>query len=156
MKGKKVDLGDAACGIARALQVVGDRWTLLIVRDAFHGHHRFGEFQKSLGVARNILAARLRKLVEDGIFEIQPDPDSAVSHLYVLTPRGEELCVILVALWQWGAKHRFAPGELKLAMVDAEAEQPLAELRLCARDGKALGPREFRVAPTAGRRARRP
>lgn len=157
MKGKKVDLGCMNCGIARALEVVGDRWTLLIVRDAFHGRQRFGEFQKSLGVAKNILAVRLKKLVDVGVFDIQADADSAISHLYVLTRKGEQLCVVLVALWQWGAEHCFSPGELKFDMVDSRGEKPLADLRLKAQDGRTLRPREFRMAPRRGadRRATR-
>jgi len=147
MKGKRTDLGQSVCGIARALDVVGDWWTLLIVRDAFAGRQRFSEFQKSLGVARNILSARLKKLVEVGILAIEPDPGSAQSHLYVLTPKGRELAVVLVALWQWGEAHCFAPGELKYAMVDAANGRPLARLTLQADDGRPLGPRDFRVRP---------
>lgn len=149
MKGRKADLGDSDCGIARALQVVGDRWTLLIIREAFQGRQRFGEFQKSLGLAKNILSARLKKLVDDGVFEIHPDEETAVSHRYVLTPMGEDLCVILIALWQWGAAHRFQPGELKSEMVDNRKGEPLPELKLRARDGQAIGPRDFRRAARA-------
>lgn len=147
MKGKRKDLGQANCGIARALQVIGDWWSLLIVREAFGGKQRFGEFQKSLGLAKNILSSRLKKLVDNGIFIIEPDPDSALSHLYVLTPKGEQLYVILIALWQWGEENCFDPGELDIAMVDKPSGQPLAKLRLQAQDGRALGSRDFRLAP---------
>src|SRR6187399_611676 len=102
MKGKRTDLSSASCAIARTLQIIGDWWSLLIVRDAFKGQQRFGEFHKSLGLAKNILSSRLKKLVEAGIFRIEPDPESSLSHRYVLTPKGEQLCVVLVALWQWG------------------------------------------------------
>src|SRR5512142_2587885 len=97
----------AQCGIARALQVIGDWWSLLIVREAFHGRARFGEFQKSLGLAKNILSARLKKLVDAQIFSIEPDANSSLTHRYVLTPRGEALYPILVALWQWGEENCF-------------------------------------------------
>ncbi|ACK49357.1 transcriptional regulator, HxlR family [Methylocella silvestris BL2] len=145
MKGKRTDVGKSGCGIARALQVVGDWWSLLIVRDAFSGRRRFSEFQKNLGLAKNILSVRLRKLVEEGIFTVQPDPDSALSHLYVLTPKGQQLGVILVALWQWGEENCFAPGELKYRMVDTLNRQPLTKLQLAAQDGRILGLQDFRV-----------
>jgi len=145
MKGKRTDMGDVQCGIARALQVVGDWWSLLIVREAFKGRRRFSEFQRSLGLARNILSARLRKLVEEGIFTVEPDPDSALSHLYLLTPKGHQLSVALVALWQWGEEHCFVPGELNYAIVDSRKGQPLPKLQLAAQDGQLLDPRDFRI-----------
>ncbi|WP_029005832.1 winged helix-turn-helix transcriptional regulator [Azorhizobium doebereinerae] len=146
MKGKRTDLAGAGCGIARTLQVVGDWWSLLIIRDAFNGRRRFSEFQKNLGVARNILSARLRKLVDEGIFTVEPDPQSGLSHLYVLTAKGQELGVILVALWQWGEQHCFAPGELDYAVVDKLNRQPLPPLQLVAQDGRVLEPQDFCVA----------
>lgn len=150
MKGKRTDLGNSRCGIARALEVVGDWWTLLIVRDAFAGRRRFSEFQRSLGLARNILSVRLRKLVDEGIFVIEPDPGSAQSHLYLLTPKGQQLGVILVALWQWGEEHCFAPGELDYRIVDSLDRQPLAKLQLASQDGRLLGPQDFRVESRHG------
>lgn len=138
-------MGDAQCGIARSLQAVGDWWSLLIVREAFKGLRRFSEFQKSLGLAKNILSVRLRKLVEEGIFTVEPDPDSALSHLYLLTPKGRQLSVVLVALWQWGEEHCFAEGELNYAVVDSLNGQPLQKLQLAARDGRSLGPQQFRI-----------
>lgn len=145
MKGKRTDLAGAGCGIARTLQVVGDWWSLLIIRDAFNGRRRFSEFQKNLGLARNILSARLRKLVDEGIFTVEPDPDSGLSHLYVLTAKGQELGVILVALWQWGEQNCFEPGELNYAIVDNLKRQPLLPLQVVAQDGRVLGPQDFRV-----------
>lgn len=143
MKGKKTDLAKADCAIARALRIIGDWWSLLIVRDAFRGKERFGEFQKSLGLAKNILSVRLKKLVDEGIFKIEPSGESSAFHRYVLTSKGEQLGVVLVALWQWGEQSCFQRGELKLAMVDKQKEQPLARLELKARDGRAIGPRDF-------------
>jgi DNA-binding HxlR family transcriptional regulator len=146
MKGKRTDLGAASCGVARALQIIGDWWSLLIVRDAFQGRERFGEFQKNLGLAKNILSSRLKKLVEDGIFKVEPDAESALSRRYVLTPKGEQLYLILVALWQWGEENCFKAGELDIEMVDKLSGQPLRKLQLTAQDGRALGPRDFRLA----------
>ena len=150
MKGRRTDVGQSGCGIARSLQIVGDWWSLLIVRDAFTGRRRFSEFQKNLGLAKNILSVRLRKLVEEGIFAIEPDPDSALSHLYVLTPKGKELGVILVALWQWGEENCFSPGELKYRLVDSRKRRPLPKLRLVSEDGQSLEPQDFRVEARQG------
>src|SRR3546814_2325561 len=100
MKGKRTDLGGAACGIARALEVVGDWWSLLLVREAFHGQQRFSDFEKRLGIARNILSKRLKKMIEEDIFRTEPDRDGR-SRRYILTEKGEDLYVLLIALWQW-------------------------------------------------------
>lgn len=94
---KRIDPSGAECPIARSLGLLGDGWSLLIVRDAVHGKSRFGEFQKSLGIARNILSARLKNLVACGIFEQTAEGD------YLLTPKGEELRPVLDALRGWGA-----------------------------------------------------
>ncbi|CAN5310074.1 helix-turn-helix domain-containing protein [soil metagenome] len=145
MKGKKTDLAQVNCGIARALQIVGDWWTLLIVRDAFHGRQRFNEFQKSLGLAKNILSARLKKLVEEGILKVEQDSEVPSSRRYLLTKKGERLGTILVALWQWGEENGFERGELKYAMVDKRGGKPLAKLQIISRDGEVLGPRDFHM-----------
>ena len=147
MKGKRTDLSKAGCGVARSLQIIGDWWSLLIVRDAFRGHQRFGEFQRNLSVAKNILSSRLKKLVDEGIFKIEADPESSLSHRYVLTPKGEQLGVVLVALWQWGEENCFEPGELEFTLVDKLHGRPVAKLQLTGQDGRALGPRDFRIAP---------
>ena len=156
MRGKRTDHGKSGCGIARALQIIGDWWSLLIVRDAFHGRERFGEFQKSLGLAKNILSSRLKKLVDEGIFRIEPDPQSALSHRYILTAKGEELCPVLIALWQWGEANCFERGELQLAMVDKLDGKPVAKLQPTAQDGRVLAARDFRMAPRQKAVASRP
>ena len=147
MRGKRTDHGKSGCGIARALQIIGDWWSLLIVRDAFHGRERFGEFQKSLGLAKNILSSRLKKLVDAGIFRIEADPQSSLSHRYVLTAKGEQLYPVLIALWQWGEANCFERGELQLAMVDKLNGKPLAKMQPAAQDGRVLEARDFRMAP---------
>jgi DNA-binding HxlR family transcriptional regulator len=146
MKGKRTDLGGANCAIARSLQVVGDWWSLLIVRDAFLGMQRFGEFQKSIGLAKNILSSRLKKLVDEEIFRIEHGDNSSSVHRYVLTERGERLGVVLVALWQWGEENCFQPGEFGAVLVDQASGQPLAKLEITTIDGQVLGPHEFRMA----------
>lgn len=143
MKGKKVDLGNADCAIARSLGIIGDWWSLLIVRDAMRGKQRFGEFQKNLGLAKNILSTRLKKLVDEGIFRTEPDSETPAFNRYVLTEKGEQLYLVLIALWQWGERTCFKPGELKYVMVDKARKRPLTKLELKTRDGRILGPRDF-------------
>jgi DNA-binding HxlR family transcriptional regulator len=107
---KRKCLAKAECAVARALDAIGDWWSLLIIRDAFFGR-RFGEFQKSLGLARNILTARLRKLVDRGVLEMVPASDGSAYQEYVLTDKGRGLDVVLIALRQWGESFLYERGE---------------------------------------------
>jgi DNA-binding HxlR family transcriptional regulator len=93
------------CSIARALEIVGERWTLLIVRDVFLGLRRFDELQENLGIARNVLTDRLNRLVEEGILERTPYSERPLRYEYRLTEKGLELRVALTALRQWGDKY---------------------------------------------------
>ncbi len=153
MKGKKTDWSAADCAIARSLSAIGDWWSILIIRDALAGASRFGEFEKRLGLAKNILAARLRKLVDEGVMETRPAAAGGYNE-YVLTAKGEALCPVLVALWQWGEKFAFAPGEQRLCVIDRMKRQPLAPLEVRARDGRPIGARDYtsvRIAPASSR-----
>ena len=93
------------CSIARSLELVGERWTLLIIRDAFLGLRRFDEFQSSLGVAPNVLSDRLTRLVEEGILERSAYSERPPRSEYRLTEKGRELAVPVLALMQWGDRH---------------------------------------------------
>ncbi|HUN97589.1 MAG TPA: helix-turn-helix domain-containing protein, partial [Bradyrhizobium sp.] len=99
---KRTSMADADCPVARALDVIGDWWSLLIVRDAFDGIRRFGDFQKNLGVSKGILASRLRDLVELGILATAPVSDDSAYQEYVLTEKGDDLFPVVVGLRQWG------------------------------------------------------
>ena len=94
------------CSLARALEVIGERWTLLILRDAFYGVRRFNDFQAHLDIPKAVLADRLSGLVKDGILQRQPDPQHAGRHLYELTAAGRDLWPTLHALLVWGGRHR--------------------------------------------------
>lgn len=133
------------CPVARALDVIGDRWSLLIVRDAFDGVRRFSDLQRSLGMARNILADRLHKLVEAGILETQAASDGSAYQEYVLTPRGERLFPVVVALRQWGERHLFARGERHSILVDRRTGETLAPMTPTARNGKAVAAMDTEV-----------
>jgi DNA-binding HxlR family transcriptional regulator len=101
----KRDYEGQDCSIARTLEIVGERWTLLIVRDAFLGLRRFDEFHASLGIARNVLSDRLSRLVEEGILERVRYSERPERYEYRLTRKGRELNVALAALRQWGDRH---------------------------------------------------
>lgn len=139
---KRVSHKESHCGIARPLDAIGDWWSLLIVRDAFDGLHRFGEFQKSLGLAKNILAARLRNLVAHGILATVPASDGSAYQEYVLTEKGRGLFPVLVALRQWGEAFFFEPGEAHVILVDRKRGQPVRKLELRAQDGRMLQPED--------------
>jgi len=128
------------CPVARTLEAIGDRWSLLIIRDAFDGIRRFSEFQKSLGVARNILASRLKTLVEVGVFEVSPASDGSAYKEYVLTEKGREVFPIVVSLRQWGERFQFAPGETRSVLLDKTAGQPLMTMAVRSASGELLGP----------------
>jgi DNA-binding HxlR family transcriptional regulator len=101
----KRDYEGQNCSIARALEIVGERWTLLIIRDAFLGRRRFEEFQESLGIARNVLTDRLNRLVEEGILERVRYSERPERFEYRLTPKGRDLQIALAGLRQWGDKY---------------------------------------------------
>jgi DNA-binding HxlR family transcriptional regulator len=135
---KRTCFEDARCPIARSLDAIGDGWTLLIIRDALGGKRRFGEFQKSLGTAKNILAARLRALVAHGILELQPAADGSPYQEYVLTDKGKDLFPVLVALRQWADDYLFKPGEEYTRLVDRKSGKRVRRLELRAQDGRLL------------------
>jgi DNA-binding HxlR family transcriptional regulator len=106
------------CPAARSLDSIGEWWSLLIVRNALFGMRRFSDFQEDLGLAKNILSARLKKLVACGIMELVPASDGSAYQEYVLTKKGRELFPVIVALRQWGEHHLFSRGEKRLQIVD--------------------------------------
>lgn len=135
---RRKSLGADYCPSARALDVIGDWWSLLIVRDAFDGLTRFGEFQRSLGIAKNILAQRLRALIERGILEVVPASDGGARQEYRLTAKGRDLFPVMVALRQWGEQHLFAPGERHSRLVQRDTGQAI-RLEIRTESGEPIG-----------------
>jgi DNA-binding HxlR family transcriptional regulator len=115
------------CSIARALEIVGDKWTLLIVREAAKGSSRFSEFHEALGIAKDVLGARLVALVNNGILLRQPYRDGSARsrHEYLLTAKGRDLLTVLGALGQWGEQYRPIEKPPYLSYVEAETGAPL-------------------------------
>jgi DNA-binding HxlR family transcriptional regulator len=137
------------CALASALEVLGERWTLLIIRDAFFGVRRFNDFVVRLDIPRAVLADRLKGLVDDGVLAKRPDPDRAGRHLYELTPAGKELWPALHALISWGSKNRRRSTNVYR---HAECGTELAAGALCPNCGVVPPPEHVATAP-AGRTA---
>lgn len=135
------------CSLARALDIVGEWWSLLVVRETFFGAHRFQDYVDNLGIARNILSARLKRLVGAGVLARIEGEGGTVE--YRLTAKGEALMPVLVALLQWGDAHA-NPEPKPVILVDRLHGQPIAPLTLQAADGRPLGPRDIRALPGPG------
>ena len=126
------------CGLPAALEVMGERWSFLILRAAFNGVVHFEEFSSQLGIARNILSNRLGRLVEHGVLERVPCQDDRRKVEYRLTEKGSDLLPAMLALRQWGEKYTMnVPSNPVL--VDARDGQPIAPIAIRAHDGRAIG-----------------
>jgi DNA-binding HxlR family transcriptional regulator len=137
------------CSIARSLEIVGDWWTLLVVREAFFGARRFGEFEANLGIARNVLSDRLSKLVEAGVFDRTPEPGRGNPAAYRLTEKGRDLLPVLVALMQWGDRW-INSGREPVKILERETGAEIARLTVSAREGLALSARDVVLTPGPG------
>ena len=129
--GRSADYSRQTCAVAAALDIVGEPWTLLIVRDAFKGVSRFEQWQDSLGLARNVLAARLKSLVAHGVFEQRLYCERPKRHEYVLTAKGEELRPLILHLMDWGARHVYRDDKPGVELLHT-CGQPFAPRVSCA------------------------
>ncbi|GAA2966405.1 MULTISPECIES: winged helix-turn-helix transcriptional regulator [Streptomyces] len=132
----KPDWTDPDCPVARTLDLVGDRWSLLVIRDAMDGARSFTEFQRRTGIARNILTERLRKLTAYGLLAQRTAP-SGRRQEYVLTDAGRDLFSVILTLRQWGERHAFTPGEAHSTLVD-EHGTPVPDIVPTSADGSPL------------------
>jgi DNA-binding HxlR family transcriptional regulator len=135
---KRTSLGGEGCPVARALDEIGDWWSLLIIRDAFDGLRRFGEFQKSLGISKGILTARLKHLVAIDVLELVPISGDGGYQEYVLTEKGGGLFLVTVSLRQWAEDHCFGKTERHSILVEKASAKHVPRLALKGRDGKEL------------------
>lgn len=136
MSRKRFD--DMPCAIARSLDQIGDWWSLLIVRDAMRGTRRFGEFQASLGIARNILAERLNRLVEAGVLKRHDVGQQGRRWEYRLTPKGHDLFPAVLALMQWGDRWIYGGKDVPVVIRDRASHRPVAPVRVTDADGRPL------------------
>jgi len=138
----KRDYDDPYCSVAGTLGVVGERWTLLIVREILQGRRRFSEMQRTLGVARNVLAARLERLAQEGILERRPYGDHAQRHEYFLTEKGLDLWPVLIALLHWGDKHVAGEKGPAMTVLHKRCGGEMDEHRICTRCGERMTARD--------------
>lgn len=147
---RRTSFASMSCSVARALEQIGDWWTLLVIREAFYGTRRFKDFEAHLGIAPNILTSRLSKLVEHGIFCVAEASPAGKALEYRLTDKGRELFTVIVAIAQWGDKHASGPKGPPIRIVDRATKQEIQPLVLRAHDGRALGAREVTVIEGPG------
>jgi DNA-binding HxlR family transcriptional regulator len=138
------------CSVAKALEVIGERWSLLIVRAVMHGNRRFGEMQGSLGIARNVLSARLERLIEEDILERRAYQESPARYEYFLTQKGLDLWPALIALLHWGDRYSPSPDGPRRLIVHKECGGAVSERGICESCGKVLTARDARELPGSG------
>lgn len=144
------DYPDQVCSIARSLEVIGERWTLLIVRDVMNGRRRFDELQQGLGIARNVLSARLQRLVEEDILERRPYQRNPERYEYFLTEKGLDLWPSLIALLAWGDRYSPSPDGPPMLIVHKECGGPVNDRGICEACGELLHARDARALPGPG------
>jgi DNA-binding HxlR family transcriptional regulator len=139
------------CSIARSLELIGERWSLLVIREIFFGRRKFSEMQDSLGVARNVLAGRLQRLVDAGILERRLYSERPERYEYFLTEMGLDLWPTIVSLMHWGDKHLPLPQGRPVVIVHkGECGGEVDDRRICTRCGKHLTVREAKATRGPG------
>ena len=141
---------DMDCSVAQTLEVIGEWWTLLILRNAFHGMHTFDEFQKQLGISTSVLSARLKKLTDAGVLSRQSSPHDGRSVEYRLTEKGLDLYPIMISLMQWGDKWRPNGRGLRLDLRERKTGRRIGGVRVLSASGEPLGPRDVEVRAGPG------
>ena len=125
-----------SCPLPAAVELIGEKWAFLILRGGLNGLKHFEEFQAGLGIARNILSDRLSKMVAGGILERRPDPDDGRRVIYSLTPKGEGLLPVVLALRQWGEQWGY--GSMKVVLADKRDGKPVRKICVMSHDGREL------------------
>ena len=141
------------CSIARSLEILGDWWTLLVIREAFVGSRRFVDFEAHLGISKNILTQRLAHLTRHGVLERIDAGVHGTRYEYVLTPKGKDLVTVITALRQWGDRWVFGPGKEPLIVADRRTGRPIPPVRIRDEAGEPLraSEMELRAGPGASR-----
>ena len=144
------DYEGQVCSIARTLELIGERWSILVIREVFSGRRKFSEMQRTLGIARNVLANRLQRLVDEGILERRPYSEHPSRYEYFLTEKGLDLWPVMVSLMHWGDKHLFDADDPPVVLVHkGECGGRVSDRRICERCGSELEPREARAVTGA-------
>jgi len=137
------------CSVARSLAIIGEWWTLLVVREAFFGTERFSDFEAKLGIAKNVLTERLNKLVDSGVLERRPLPGRGNPVSYRLTAKGRDLLPVIIALMQWGDRW-INRGQEPVRVLDRETGKEVAQIAVTTPKGKFLSARDLAVVPGPG------
>ncbi|MFF5504843.1 winged helix-turn-helix transcriptional regulator [Streptomyces roseolus] len=152
---KWLEIDTENCSVRRALDLVGEKWSLLILRDAFNGVRRYDDFRRHIGLSEAVLADRLRKLVAAGVLSSVPyrEPGSRTRHEYRLTPKGVDLWPVMLALKQWGDTHTGDPEGPVLDIRHTDCGSPVRVVVQCAgEDAEVLTAREVTATPGPGAR----
>jgi len=146
---RHTELHDMECSVARSWTVLGERWTMLVLREAFNRTRRFEDFQAHLGIARNVLTDRLGTLVEEGILERRPYQERPVRYEYRLTQKGLDLYPVLVAIMRWGDRYK-SDDRPPVRLVHKTCGHDAEPVMVCGHCGEELTAREVRAEPGPG------
>ncbi|MEO1035372.1 MAG: helix-turn-helix domain-containing protein [Pseudomonadota bacterium] len=144
---KRASFADKPCSIARSLDVLGDWWNPLILRECLYGVTRFDEIQRWLGIGRNILTTRLSQLIDAGLLEKVPYSDTPRRYEYRLTDRGYDAALVLVAMMQYGERWHFPRGEVPIQLYDRRTHEPVKAMLVDATSGEPINVRELYAGP---------
>jgi len=144
------ELAEQRCSVARTVAVIGDRWTLLILRDLFLGVRRFEDFERRLGISRSVIADRLKVLVDEGVLRKEPYQQQPVRHEYRLTDKGLELHPVVMAIVHWGDAHYAGEAGAPLLHRHRTCGCDFHPVMTCSSCGDAIAPREVEVRPGPG------
>ena len=142
--------GDQNCSVAQALEVLGDWWTLLVVREAMFGTRRFADFAAELGISKNILTRRLGHLVDHGVMKRVDAGVHGRRYEYVLTPMGKDLATVVTALRQWGDRWIFGPGREPIVIQDRRTGRSIPPVRIRGEDGEPIAGDQLEIRPGPG------
>lgn len=146
---KRTSYAEMPCPIGQALERVGEWWSLLILRECFRGTRRFGDFERRLGIAKNVLSTRLKHLVEAGVLERRASAEDARDIEYRLTPAGKDLLPVLVALAQWGDRWVYQ-GRSPVRFVNRHTGAGIETLAVRDTEGQVLAARDLALLPHPG------
>jgi DNA-binding HxlR family transcriptional regulator len=144
------DYPNQVCSLAKSLEVIGERWSLLIVRDVMSGNRRFSGIQANLGIARNVLSARLQRLLDEDILERRAYQESPPRHEYFLTEKGLDLWPSLIALMGWGDRHSGNPAGPPLRIAHKDCGGAVSDRGICESCGEVLTARDAKAVPGPG------
>ena len=144
---KASEIGSINCGVAQTLSVIGDRWTMMILRNAFYGMKSFEAFQDHLGISTSVLSDRLNRLIQDGVLVKEASVHDRRSTVYRLTEKGIDLYPVMVALKGWGEKHHPNPKGKRLILVEKTTGTPIQGAAVLTEDGRAVSARDVTPLP---------